>query len=130
MRYRSALVLVLGLALLPAQAQGQGVVVPPGNSEATQYFESVPNVKGNSSPDTQRALTEGVLTPAQIEALQKKGPDGAAAAQSAVATGPPTPGGEPDKEGLGTFFPLILIASAIAALALALRRWRPLRPSG
>ena len=71
---------------LPSVASAQ-VTVPPGNSEADQYFETVPNGSGDSSPDGTKSPEE-VLTPEQVAELEQLGPDGQAAAALAAATAP------------------------------------------
>lgn len=75
------------LAILPAVALAAPSIVPPGNSEADQYAETVPGAEGNKPPDSGRP-PEDVLTPSQIDELGEQGADGEAAAALAAATAP------------------------------------------
>ncbi len=70
-------------------------VLPPGNSGANQYTETLPGAGGNVPSGEAKggglpAKSLGSANAAQLEAL---GPEGRAAAQLAAATGPKTPGG-------------------------------------
>lgn len=134
-----ALVLLLALAL-PPTARAAAVVAPPGNSEADQYFETVPGAGGDRSADPARtprdAVGDGVLTPEGLRALRARGEAGRAAARLAAETAAPRrpgsglanrtpaagPGDVGSAEGLGDAFPPILVGIAGAALAYAVRR--------
>ena len=92
-RSAPALLIAVVLALLvPGSAAAQSITVPPGQSEADQYFEVVPDGTGNGSLDTSAEPTD-TLTPKQIAALETLGGGGAAAAQAAAATAPEDAGG-------------------------------------
>ncbi len=79
--------LLAAVLALPGAALAQGISVPPGNSEADQYFETVPDGKGNKSLDNSKDPAD-VLTPKQLAALEALGADGIAAAQLAAGTAP------------------------------------------
>lgn len=131
---------ILLLALvLPGSAVAASITVPPGNSEADQYFETVPGSSGGRSPDTSKtaedAVREGRLTAATLRALERRGEVGQAVADVVAQTGPPggKAGGSglgaaafeaPDKQGLGALFPIILVATAVGAVAYAVGRRR------
>jgi hypothetical protein len=145
MRKATTAALLLLLAF-PLQAVAASVAAPPGNSEADQYFETLPTPGGARSPDPTKtakdAVEEGKLTPAASQELQKRGPDGQGVAGIVAQTAPPGAArkddhgsangpllkgvgvGAPDEQGMGAFFPLILAATAVAALAFAVDRHR------
>jgi hypothetical protein len=143
----------LALALTLAQPPG-GVsaaprtVAPPGNSEADQYFETLPASNGPQAPDTTKkardAVREGSLGEASEQALRQRGPRGLALATAVARTAPPgtvsrdrsglrlrPPASTvepPSQPGMGAAFSLVLAATAAAALAFAVsRRRRPAR---
>ena len=147
-----AALLLLGL---PAAALGQAVPVPPGNPEADQYFEVTPDATGDKSIDGSRSQDD-VLSGRQQAKLEALGPDGVAAAAFAAGTAPvagssrgkggggagdraagDTDGTPPgaaslaqsavDREGMGAWLWVILIASVIGALAFGAWRWRESR---
>lgn len=134
------LALVLGgLLALGTSVAAARVVAPPGNSEADQYFQTVPGSAGPRSPDSSRtpddAVREGTLPAASAAALEARGPSGEALADAVGATGPSgvadisgssgegaaAPGGG---EGLGVLFPLALLGAAAGAIAFAVARRR------
>ena len=133
--------LTLAIALAVAAPAGAAVhaIVPPGNSEADQYSQTVPGSTGPRVPDPTRdprdAVRAGALSEAAERALRGRGPNGAALATAVAQTtergagrpaapgGVGRPAGEP---GLGDGFPLLLLATAAAALAYALARRRGL----
>ena len=144
------LLIATALALiLPGSAAAQSINVPPGQSEADQYFEVVPDGTGNKSLDNS-AEPADVLTPNQIAELEGLGEDGAAAAQIAAATAPTdSSGGQggqgdasgggsgsaeagvagavaPSRDGLGGMLWLVMAgtAAAVGGYALARRRSR------
>jgi hypothetical protein len=145
MRKITTVTLLIAFLAISAPAMGATVATPPGNSEADQYFESLPTTQGPRSPDTGRtpqdAVAEGALPGATARALESRGKDGQTVA-SIVAQTAPTPGGGeadaggndpgtanaafelPDEEGMGILFPLILVATGAAALVFALDRRR------
>jgi hypothetical protein len=137
----ATLVVLLALvAPLPAAAAGR-VVAPPGNSEADQYFQTLPSATGPRAPDTAKkardAVRDGVLTEAQERALRQEGPRGLALLTGVARTAPAGrgvggSGGSGavsgaqvlDERGLGAAFPLVLALTAAGALAFALSRRR------
>lgn len=144
MRKTTTLALLLALALaapLPAVATAR-VLVPPGNSEADQYYETVPSPTGPRAPDTTKkardAVRDGALSEATEQGLRHRGPTGlslaTAVAQTALPGGPgsagsPSPalaGRIPAEQGLGDLFPLILAIAAAAAVAFTVARRRGL----
>jgi len=134
-------VLALGLAL-PAVAAAR-VVAPPGNSEADQYYETLPASTGqhapNSNKDEADAVAEGHLSPATAGALRRRGAAGQALATTVAKTAPAAGGpgggqavagesaaqaGPTGDGGLGAVFPLLLVGIAAGAAGFALARWR------
>ena len=139
---------LVGLALAgPAGAQAKSIA-PPGQSEADQYFETVPAPAGPRSPDGSKreadAVSDGSLSAATGRALARRGPQGqalatavartAAASRGAGREGGAAPGrshspsaapaAAPGSAGLGVLFPLALVATALAAVAFAVARSR------
>ena len=131
-------------ALVPAVASA-AITNPPGATEGDQYFEEVPNGGGSSgvSHDGRAGgggAGSGSQSVAGTQALGKLGPDGKAAAALANANRPPeqtqsgqngsnqpspsTQAGSPTDGdgGMGVWFPLLVAASAVAAIAYGLRR--------
>jgi hypothetical protein len=92
-----ALLLVLGLAA-PALAK-HTVLVPPGNSGASQYVETVPTAGGGrpsgsihpGGPGSGATGKGGPISPATLRQLNAQGPAGRAAAALAEATAPNHP---------------------------------------
>jgi hypothetical protein len=138
-----ALALLAALAL-PPQATAARVAAPPGNSEADQYFETLPAAAGPRSPNeagtTQGAVREGRLSAAAARALEGSGGAGLGVARVVARTAParrPTGAGGsvagaaaegarvPGRQGLGAFFPAFLAVAAAAAAAFAFLRRRP-----
>ena len=73
-------------------AAGEGAVVPPGNSAATQYTEAFPTSGGDKKTDQARHRSPSkVLGAKNAHKLDNQGPDGAAAAAVAAATAPSPP---------------------------------------
>jgi hypothetical protein len=133
--------LALAIALaVPAPAGAARVVVPPGNSEADQYYETVPSPSGPRAPDTTKlprdAVRDGALAEGTEAALRERGPGGlalvTAVAQTAEgrAGGAGTPSdrvvGALGDPGMGAGFPLLLVAAAAAAAAFFVARRRGL----
>lgn len=129
--------MVLGLALPLPAASAARVVAPPGNSEADQYFETLPASTGPRAPDSSKkagdAVRDGALSEATEHALRQRGPTGLAVATAVAKTargggGPPSPSQAPaaalGRRGLGAAFPLVLAIAAGAAIAFALARRR------
>lgn len=139
MRKATTLALLLALvlaALLPASAAAR-VLVPPGNAEADQYYETLPSPTGPRAPDLTKkardAVREGALSETAEQGLRQRGPTGlalaTAVAQTALPGGNgPAPAGlsAPAEPGLGALFPLILALAAAAAAAFAFARRRGL----
>jgi hypothetical protein len=132
--------LLLSLALAQPAAAAVRVVAPPGNSEADQYFQTLPGARGprapNSAKETRDAVRDGALSEATERALRQRGPAGLAVATTVAKTAPaggPGGGGSssspaaariPGKGGLGALFPLVLLATAAVAAAFAVARRR------
>ena len=136
----ATLTVLLALALpLPAAAVAR-VVAPPGNSEADQYYETLPSPSGPRAPVSKKDAPDGALGEATEGALRQRGPTGLALATAVARTAPAGAAGSdrspraaplpesavrmPDERGLGVLFPLILVAAAAwaAAFAVAARR--------
>lgn len=98
----------LALAVLPAAASGQ-YLVPPDNSAATQYTESIPVPGGQRDVERkaggnhdQRRSTDAVLGKRAAEQLRGHGPAGEAVAELVVETGlvaDPSPSSSEANEG-------------------------------
>lgn len=134
--------LLLSLALAQPAAAAVRVVAPPGNSEADQYYQTLPGAAGPRAPDstkeTRDAVRDGALSETTERALRQRGAAGLAVATTVAKTAPagqPGVGGPPSraavaavripgKQGLGALFPLVLTATAGAALAFAVARRR------
>ena len=91
---RALTTLVMALLALPATAMARSVtvLVPPGDSAASQYVETIPTDRGGgvASPGaTGSGGTEGVLTAAQSNNLNRLGPDGRLLVAVVQATSPP-----------------------------------------
>src|SRR5690242_6830335 len=135
-------ILVLVAALcVPAVALAK-VTVPPGSTEGDQYFEEVPNGAGSGGPNKGGggggADGVGGAQVAATQQLDQLGPDGQKAAALANANTPPAPSAAQSNNravpptqqasstegdgGMGVWFPLIIAASAVVALAFLLRR--------
>jgi hypothetical protein len=134
-------VLLALVAPIPAAAAGR-VVAPPGNSEADQYYETLPSATGPRAPDSIREAREtardGALAGATEHALRQAGPRGLALLDGVARTAPAGRAGGGgsaavsgarvlDERGLGDLFPLILVLTAAAALAFAVIRRRAVR---
>ena len=145
-RVLSALVALLLLAV-PQAALAQ-TNAPPGNSAIDEYLETIPSAAGNEVPPKPGATSKRhVLTPAQRRRLERLGPDGKALADIVDATSPPPAkhreqidldakgrspvsavidavvGGD-GGAGMGIFLPIILLASLLGAIVLAVLRRR------
>ena len=136
-------------ALVPAVASA-AITNAPGATEGDQYFEEVPNGGGSSgvnhhgggagSGGTGSGTGSASQSVAATQSLDKLGPDGQAAAALANANRPPeqTQSGQNGKNpaspatqtvsptdgdgGMGVWFPLLIAATAVAAIAYGLRR--------
>lgn len=80
--------LLAALLLLAASARAR-VLVPPGNSGASQYVEVVPSAEGSVTPGTQGHNHARVLAPSTEHSLKSLGSEGKAMASFAQATGTP-----------------------------------------
>jgi hypothetical protein len=138
---RAAVLLAVCVACLsvPALASAR-VTVPPGATEGDQYFEEAPNGGGSGSVDKSGGAggSSGVQPVAGTQSLDQLGPDGKAAAALANANRPPAPdvklgqGQQPPPSqpssssegegGMGFWFPLLIVLTAVAAIAYGLRR--------
>jgi hypothetical protein len=133
MRKITTLALLLVLAVpAPAWAAGR-VIAPPGNSEADQYFETLPGPTGPRAPTSTQEAKEGALSEATERALLRRGANGNSLAIAVARTAPsrttgsgrsphsvPLPASAvrvPGEKGLGNLFPLILLATAAAGIA-------------
>jgi hypothetical protein len=139
MRKIMTLALLLVLAVpAPAWAAAR-VIAPPGNSEADQYFETLPGPTGPRAPASTREAREGALAEATERTLLRQGATGEALAIAVARTAPnreagggsprpaPLPASAvriPGEKGLGGLFPLVLVATAAAAFAFALSHRR------
>lgn len=137
-----ALLLALVLAAPHPVAAAARVIAPPGNSEADQYYETVPSPTGPRAPDTTKkagdAVREGALGEATEQGLRHRGPVGLALATAVAQTAlPGGPGGQgspspvlavsaPEEQGLGDLFPLILVLAGVAGVAFTVARRRGL----
>lgn len=133
-----ALLLVLALAVPQPVAAAVRVIAPPGNSEADQYYETVPSPTGPRAPDTTKkardAVREGSLSETAEQGLRHHGPTGLALATGVAQTA--LPGGSgghrsltlsvPGEQGLGDLFPLILVVAGAAAVVFTVARRRGL----
>lgn len=137
MRKTTTLALLLALLLAAPQAAAARVVAPPGNSEADQYYETVPSPTGPRAPDTTKkardAVRDGALSETTEQGLRHRGPVGLALATAVAQTAlPKTHGGTSptlalsvlEEQGLGDLFPLILVLAGAAAVAFTLARRR------
>ena len=150
-------VLVLALTL-PAAASAQ--TVPPGNSGVDQYQESIPGVGGDrptgphgsgmgnasgaesasgagSASGTDAASRGSRISPSTAKSLDKLGPDGKATAAVAAATAPSRSQGLGGSDssgdtgpGMGWALPVILALALVAAVSIAVLRWRRGAPPG
>lgn len=148
MRKATTLALLLVLAMpLPAGAVVR-VVAPPGNSEADQYYQTLPGATGPRAPDaakeTRDAVRDGALSEATEGALRERGPEGLAVATVVAKTAPAGEAGVagvrdgsgvgaaasalrvPDDQGFGALFPLVLVLTAAGAVTFGVARWRGL----
>jgi hypothetical protein len=145
MRKTTTLALLLVLAMPFSASAAVRVVAPPGNSEADQYYQTLPGATGPRAPDsakeTRDAVRDGALGEATERALRQRGPEGLAVATVVAKTAPagvpgaggrdgsraPTPASAvrvPGDQGLGAFFPLLLALTAAGAVAFGVARWR------
>jgi len=82
--------------LAPGAATAQDTRPPPGNSEADQYSETIPDDRGEDGIDRGEGAEEldsgepggEFLSPRELEELAEQGPDGRAAAELAAAGAP------------------------------------------
>jgi hypothetical protein len=172
----TTLLVVLLVQPASALARGNKVLVPPGDSAASQYVETVPTDRGGALPGS--GQQPNALTPGQRSRLDALGPDGRQLVAVVQATSPPPAAGAPapghgagrtnagdgtavaatgapgstgstgsagalssrgvpstvglvltaatgaGSGGLGIFLPLLLGATALGVLLLAVRRWR------
>ena len=132
---------MLAIALAMPAPAGAAVhaIVPPGNSEADQYSQTIPGSTGPRVPDPTRdpgdAVRAGALSEGAEGALRRRGTNGAALATAVAQTtergagrpaAPGAPGRPAGDAGLGTGFQLLLLAIAAVALAYAVARRRGL----
>jgi len=120
-------------ALTPAVASAR-ITVPPGSTEGDQYFEQVPNGGGSGSVDKPGSGTGGGQQVAATQSLNALGSDGQNAAALANANRPPEQGkanngvdsatssSTEGEGGMGDLFPILLVITALAAVAYGVRR--------
>jgi hypothetical protein len=127
---------------IPALAAAK-VTVPPGATEGDQYFEEVPDGGGSGSVNHggggggagggAGGSATASAPVAATQDLDKLGPDGKAAAGLANANRPPelkatnipsATSSSPTEgdDGMGFWFPLLIIITAVGAIAYGLRR--------
>ncbi|HET7484406.1 MAG TPA: hypothetical protein VFJ64_03430 [Solirubrobacterales bacterium] len=140
----ATLAVLLALAAPLPAASAARVIAPPGNSEADQYFETLPGPAGPRAPVSKKDAREGALSDGAEQALLRRGATGEALAIAVARTAPgreaggagsrrpaPLPASTvrvPGEKGLGALFPLILVTTAAAAIAVAAsHRRRPAR---
>jgi hypothetical protein len=104
MRKVSATLALATAMLFPANAAGS--VVPPGNSAADQYAETLPGAGGNQAGGTGGGQTGGgphqsVVSAATQHALDQLGPAGQATSDLANRTAPRDVGRRVDEKGRG-----------------------------
>ena len=138
----AVLALFVACLLVPTAAQAK-VTVPPGATEGDQYFEEAPNGGGSSSVDKGGGSggssgSSGGQSVAATQSLDQLGPDGKAAADLANANRPPnvkpdqgqSPPPQPSQSssstagegGMGFWFPLLIIVTAVGAIAYGFHR--------
>lgn len=152
------LLALAALALPVASAAAASGRVPPGNSGANQYTETLPGAGGNKP--TRDIGGEGGRTPAKVlghanaARLEALGPEGRAAAQLAAKSAPESIAGQPhgeggvsnpsgssglsqvlgqltgssDSGGMGLLLPLLIAMTIVGAAAYGLGRRRTARP--
>ncbi len=146
-----ALVLLAVPVSAMAAAQAPQTNAPPGNAAIDEYLETVPSATGNQRPREPGTGSAGTttLTPAERARLEKLGPDGKALADAVDATAPQSAAkrgrtidtgsvegrspiasvldaatGSDGGAGMGVLLPLILLASLLGIVALAVLRRR------
>lgn len=151
-------VLTAALLLVPGAGSAGAVrVVPPGNSGANQYTETLPGPGGNvPSDEVKGGSPDKVLGAANAARLKALGPEGRAAAELAAATAPGKTGrvappdsaapassgssgigevleqatGTSGSGGMGLLLPLLIVLASIGSLAFFLARRRPRQSHG
>jgi hypothetical protein len=134
------LAVLLALAAPLPAASAARVIAPPGNSEADQYFETLPGPTGPRAPVAKKDAREGALSDVTERALQGRGATGEALAVAVARTAPsgvvgggssthsvPLPASAvriPGEKGLGPLFPLILVVTTAAAIGFAVSQQR------
>jgi hypothetical protein len=92
-RFRTPTFVLLGALLValaaPAYA-GAEYYVPPGNSAANQYTETLPSAGGDQGGKKDKATPAQTLGAGNAKKLEDQGPSGKAAAQLAAETAPAT----------------------------------------
>lgn len=84
---RIALLAALAVLALPAAALGE-YYVPPGNSAANQYTETLPGAGGDRAGKNKGVTPAQALGAKNAKKLESKGPAGKAAAELAAETTP------------------------------------------
>jgi len=135
----ATLTLAIALAMPAPAGAAVHAIVPPGNSEADQYSQTIPGSTGPRVPDPTKdpgdAVRAGALSEAAERVLRRRGANGDALATAVAQTtergagkaaAPAAPGRPAGDPGLGGGFQLLLLAIAAAALAYAIARRRGL----
>lgn len=93
--------LALLALVLPAAAAAQ--IVPPGNSAAAQYTETIPTSQGekNAQGPKQHVNPNDVIGSKNTKKLEEQGPEGAAVAEFTAETAPTTSAGGEESSGGG-----------------------------
>jgi hypothetical protein len=135
----ATLTLAIALAMPTPAGAAVHAIVPPGNSEADQYSQTIPGSTGPRVPDPTKApddaVRAGALSDAAERVLRRRGANGAALATAVAQTtergagnaaAPDAPGRPAGDPGLGDGFPLLLLATGAAAFAYFFARRRGL----
>lgn len=150
----AVLACLLAMLAIAGPAAGATRHAPPGNSSVDEYAETIPGPKGDHPIPRSGPVLPGpgssspVGGRSGVRELHALGPDGFAVERFASHTGPrraldgdagdlPAADGRSLPEqildaltgtgegGMGAFLPLLLLASALGAIAAARRRRRP-----
>ncbi|MGD9737539.1 MAG: hypothetical protein AB7V58_18305 [Solirubrobacterales bacterium] len=92
---RKAILLPFALLALALPAGAAAQIVPPGNSAAAQYTETIPTSQGeqNAQGPKQQVNPNDVIGSKNTKKLEEQGPEGAAVAEFTAETAPTTGSG-------------------------------------
>src|SRR4051794_36205989 len=126
---------VFAICLLLPAISAAAITVPPGSTEGDQYFEQAPNGGGSGQVNKGGgdAGASGGGQVAATHALNASGADGQAAAALANQNRPPRGGSAQGANGqsasstegdggMGAWFPILLVITAVGAIAYGVRR--------